>query len=160
MNKLLILFQTMHPPLAQTKYRSRTNPFPHLIKHPTYVLSAVSVVLLLDKSMYNLNMTNINGRNMQLCLMQQITYYTTNTGCLQKNGAVSKGNKEFISHLKRAQRTPSAVETVQLSHALPAVRFSCLMRGSGASFQDGVAAGKGFLCAPFLGVQICDYSAA
>ena len=30
----------------------------------------------------------------------------------------------------------------------------------GASFQDGVAAGKGFLCAPFWGVQICDYSAA
>jgi hypothetical protein len=29
----------------------------------------------------------------------------------------------------------------------------------GASFQDGVAAGKGFLCAPFWGVQICDYSA-
>jgi len=28
----------------------------------------------------------------------------------------------------------------------------------GASFQDGVAAGKGFPCAPFLGVQICDYS--
>ena len=27
----------------------------------------------------------------------------------------------------------------------------------GASFQDGVAAGKGFLCAPFWGVQICDY---
>ena len=30
----------------------------------------------------------------------------------------------------------------------------------GASFQDGVTAGKGFLCAPFWGVQICDYSAA
>ena len=30
----------------------------------------------------------------------------------------------------------------------------------GASFQDGVAAGKRFLCAPFWGVQICDYSAA
>ena len=30
----------------------------------------------------------------------------------------------------------------------------------GASFQDGVAAGKGFLLAPFWGVQICDYSAA
>ena len=71
------------------------------------------------------------------------------TGCLQKNGAVSKGNKEFISHLTRAQRTPSAAEIVQVSHALPAVRFSCLMRGRGASFQDGVAAGKGFLCAPF-----------
>ena len=72
-----------------------------------------------------------------------------NTGCLQKNGVVSKGNKEFISHLTPAQRTPSAAETVQVSHALPAVRFSCLMQGSGASFQDGVAAGKGFLCAPF-----------
>ena len=29
----------------------------------------------------------------------------------------------------------------------------------GASFQDGVAVGKGFLCATFWGVQICDYSA-
>ena len=38
-------------------------------------------------------------------------------------------------------------------------RFSCLLRGRGASFQDGVAAGKGFLCAPFWGVQICEYSA-
>ena len=37
---------------------------------------------------------------------------------------------------------------------------SCLLRGCGASFQDGVAAGKGFLCAPFWGVQISDYSAA
>ena len=36
---------------------------------------------------------------------------------------------------------------------------SCLLRGRGASFRDGVAAGKGFLCAPFWGVQICDYSA-
>ena len=33
---------------------------------------------------------------------------------------------------------------------------SRLLRGRGASFQDGVAAGKGFLCAPFCGVQICD----
>ena len=63
------------------------------------------------------------------------------------NGAVSKVNKKFISHLTRAQRTPSAAATVQVSHALPAVRFSCLMRARGASFQDGVAAGKGFLCA-------------
>ena len=55
------------------------------------------------------------------------------TGCLQKNGAVSKNNKKFISHLTRAKRTPSAAETVQVSHALPAVRFSCLMRGRGAA---------------------------
>jgi hypothetical protein len=49
--------------------------------------------------------------------------------CSQKNGAVSKVNKKFISHLTRAQRTPSAAATVQVSHALPAVRFSCLLRG-------------------------------
>ena len=72
-----------------------------------------------------------------------------NTVCLQMNGAVSKVNKKFISHLTRAQRTPSAAATVQVSHALPAVRFSYLLRGRGVSFQDGAAAGKGFLCAPF-----------
>ena len=37
------------------------------------------------------------------------------------NGAVSKVNKKFISRLTRAKRTPSAVATVQVSHALPAV---------------------------------------
>ena len=71
------------------------------------------------------------------------------TGYTQKNGEVSKVNKKFISRLTRAQRTPSAAAAVQVSHALPAVRFSCLLRGRGASFQDGVAAGEGFLCAPF-----------
>ena len=86
--------------------------------------------------------------------------YMLYTGYTQKNGAGSKVNKKFIYHLTRAKRTPSAAPTVQVSHALPAVRFSCLMRGREASFQDGLAAGKGFLCAPFLGVQICDYSAA
>ena len=72
-----------------------------------------------------------------------------NTVRLQMNGAVSKANKKFISHLTRAQRTPSAAATVQVSHALPAVRFSCLLRGRGVNLQDGAAAGKGFLCAPF-----------
>ena len=67
------------------------------------------------------------------------------TGCLQTNGADLKVNKKFISHLTRATRIPSAAATVQVSHALPAVRFSCLLRGSGVSFQDGAAAGKGFL---------------
>jgi len=74
---------------------------------------------------------------------------TSYTEYTQKNGKVSKINKKFISHLTRAQRTPSAAATVQVSHALPAIRFSCLLRGRGANFQDGVAAGKGFLCAPF-----------
>ena len=65
------------------------------------------------------------------------------------NGAISKVNKKFISHLTRAKPTPSAATTVQVSHALPAVRFSCLLRGHRASFQDGAAAGEDFLCAPF-----------
>jgi len=42
-------------------------------------------------------------------------YYT---GYTQKSGAVSKVNKKFISHLTRAQLTPSAAATVQVSHAL------------------------------------------
>ena len=57
-----------------------------------------------------------------------------------KNGAVSEVNKKFISRLTRAQRTPSTAATEQVSHTLPAVRFSCLLRGRGAGFQDGVAA--------------------
>jgi len=73
----------------------------------------------------------------------------SNTGYTQNNGAVSKVNKKCISHLTREQRTPSTAGTVQVSHALPAARFSCLLRAGGASFQDVVAAGKGFLCAPF-----------
>ena len=72
-----------------------------------------------------------------------------NTAYTQNNGAVSKINKKFLSHLTRAQRTPSAAATVHVSQALLAVRFSCLLRGRGASFKDGVQAGKRFLCAPF-----------
>jgi hypothetical protein len=70
--------------------------------------------------------------------------YTVHT---QKNGAISKVNKQFMSHITRAQHTPSAAAAVQVYHALPAVRFSCLLRGRGASFKDGVAEGEGFLCA-------------
>jgi len=43
------------------------------------------------------------------------------TGYTEKNGTVSKVNKKFISHLTRAQHTPSAATTVQVSRALPAV---------------------------------------
>ena len=64
------------------------------------------------------------------------------------NGAVSKVNKKFISHHTQAKHT-SAAATVQFSHALPAVRFSCLLQGRRVSLQDCAAAGKGFLCAPF-----------
>ena len=36
---------------------------------------------------------------------------------------------KFISHLTRAKRTPSAAATVQVSHALPAVRSLVLTTG-------------------------------
>ena len=45
------------------------------------------------------------------------------------NGAVSKVNEKFISHLTRAQCTPSAAATVQVSHALPSVRSLVLTAG-------------------------------
>ena len=69
--------------------------------------------------------------------------------CLQMNGADSKVNKKFISRLTRTNLILSAAATVQVSHTLPAVRFSCLLRDRGVSLQDSAAAGKGFLCAPF-----------
>ena len=45
------------------------------------------------------------------------------------NGAVSKVNNKFISHLTRAKRTPSAAATVQVSRVLPAVRSLVLTAG-------------------------------
>ena len=50
------------------------------------------------------------------------------------NGPVSKVNKKLISHLTRAQRTPSAAATVQVSHALPAVRSLVLTAGLRSKF--------------------------
>ena len=50
------------------------------------------------------------------------------------NGAVSKVNKKYISHPTRAQRTPSAATTVQVSHALPAVRSLMLTEGLRGQF--------------------------
>jgi hypothetical protein len=40
------------------------------------------------------------------------TYVGVYTGHTQKNGAVSKVNTKCISHLTRAQHTPSAAATV------------------------------------------------
>jgi hypothetical protein len=74
---------------------------------------------------------------------------THRTGNTQKNGAISKVDKNVIFHPTRAQLTLSATDTVQVSHALPAVRFPCLLWARGTRFQDGVAAGEGFLCVPF-----------
>jgi hypothetical protein len=57
------------------------------------------------------------------------------TGYTQKNGAVSKVNEKFISHLTRAQCTSSAAATVQVSHALPAGHSSCLLRAMEPVFR-------------------------
>ena len=80
--------------------------------------------------------------------------------CLQMNGAVSKVNKKFISYLTRAKPTPSAAATVQVSHALPAVRFSCLLWGRGVSLQEASQQENAFCVLRFEIFQICDYSAA
>ena len=50
-------------------------------------------------------------------------------GYTQKNGAVSKVNKKFISHLTRAQHTPSAAAIVQVSRALITI-LQCVHPGS------------------------------
>ena len=84
-----------------------------------------------------------------LCKKVKTVEISLITGYTQKNCVDSKLNKKFISHFTPAQHTPSAAATVQVSHALPAVRFSCLLQGRRASLQDAVTAGKGFLCAPF-----------
>jgi hypothetical protein len=81
-------------------------------------------------------------------------------GHTQKNGEVSEVIEDFISYPTRVQHTLSAAGTVQIFHAIPAVRFTCLLLGRGTSFQDGVTAGESFQYAAFWGVQICDYSAA
>jgi hypothetical protein len=58
------------------------------------------------------------------------------TECSQKNGAVSKINKKFISHLTRAKRTPSAAATVQVSHALITI-LQCVHPGSHDTHPHG-----------------------
>jgi hypothetical protein len=70
-----------------------------------------------------------------------VSKYTVHT---QKNGAVSKVDKEIISHPTRGQHTLSTAGIAQFSDVLPAIRFSCLLRSRGTSFQDAVAAGQGF----------------
>ena len=67
-------------------------------------------------------------------LSVQVLVVPVSTGCLQMNGAVSKVNKKFISHLTLAKRTPLAAATVQVSHALPAVRSLVLTAGLRGQF--------------------------
>jgi hypothetical protein len=76
--------------------------------------------------------------------MQEISKYRAT----QKSGAVSNVIKNLFLILHRNNKLSEA-GTVQVSRALPSVRFSCLLLGLWTNFQDGVAAEEGFLCAPF-----------
>ena len=58
------------------------------------------------------------------------------TGCLQMNGAFSKVNKKFISHLTRAKPTPSAAATVPVSHVLITI-LQCVHPGSHDTHPHG-----------------------
>jgi hypothetical protein len=93
----------------------------------------------------------------RLCTASHMYVYI-HTRTHARNGAVSRVDKQFISRHTWPQHTLSAAETVQVLHALPAVHFWRLLLGCGTSFQDGVAAGEGFLCALFWGDQTCVYS--
>jgi hypothetical protein len=70
----------------------------------------------------------------RVCVLFSEAY--RHTGYTQKNGAVSKFNKKFISHLTRAQRTPSAAATVQVSHALITI-LQCVHPGSHDTHPHG-----------------------
>ena len=69
-----------------------------------------------------------------------------NTGYTHKNGAVSEVNKKFISHLTQHNVHH---QQQQLSKFLMRYQQFTSHAYCGASFQDGIAAGKGSLCAPF-----------
>ena len=79
------------------------------------------------------------------------------TGYTQKNGAVLKLTRNlFLTlHGHNVHRQQRHLSKFLMHYQQFASHAYC-----GASLQDGVAAGKGFLCAPFWGVHICDYSAA
>ena len=97
--------------------------FPHyLMKGTTFVKTLLNVKCVLGFCLQLLSGTFLILTRIQRDII-------INIGYTQKNDADSEVNKKYISHLTRAQRTPSAAATVRVSHALPAVRFSCLLRG-------------------------------
>ena len=66
------------------------------------------------------------------------------TGYTQKNGAVSKVNKKFISHPTRAKLTLSAAATVEVSHVLPA--FARAYCGAAGPVSKMASQQKAFSC--------------
>jgi len=96
------------------------------------------VVVSLDKS-YKQQFQVSNGFPRTVNLYDPAFYKVDilyNTGCTQKNGAVSKVNEKFISHLTRAQRTPSAAATVHVSLTLITI-LRCVYLGSHDTHPHG-----------------------
>jgi hypothetical protein len=62
----------------------------------------------------------------------------------QKNSAVSKVNKTFISQFTRVQHTPSAAATVQVSHVLPAFASHAYCGAAGPVFKMASQQEKAF----------------
>ena len=108
----------------------------------THKMTSWSLVHLMRNILYNLDKTDSGGKE--------------NTGCTQRVVRFQKLTRNLFltlhgHNVHRQQR--------QLSKFLMRYQQFASHAYCGDSFQDGVSAGKGFLCAPFWGVQICDYSA-
>jgi hypothetical protein len=76
------------------------------------------------------------------------THTHTNIRNTQKNVAVPNVLREIYFSPHTGKTYPDSSGNCPSVSCATAVRFSCLLRGRGASCQDGVAAGEGFLCAP------------
>jgi hypothetical protein len=73
---------------------------------------------------------------MQVELKSDIPEDGKHTGYTQKNDAVLKIHKKFTFQLTRAQPTPSAAATVQVSHALLTI-LQCVHPGSHDTHPHG-----------------------
>jgi len=100
-------------------YQSKTKKFYYIRYFGATCFDSVWVIFM----PYKVQIKDDLERVETFCPRIAYTSYT------QRNVAVSKVNKKFISHLKRAQPTPSAAATVQVSQALITV-LQCVHPGS------------------------------
>jgi hypothetical protein len=85
--------------------------------------SLITVHLALLFNYYFVSVTSLHWKSQVYIYIYNIYIYRAYT----KEWCGFKVNKRFIFHITPAQHTPSAAATVQVSRALPAVRFSCLL---------------------------------
>ena len=116
------------PETLDTNYQSKLGKIPGEGRFHLHRVGSLKPRTLLQKILDFWQLLTLQKKRTAFRVCQFKKRSNETCGYTQKNGAISKVNKKFISHLTRAQRTPSAAATVQVSHALPAVRFSCLLR--------------------------------